>query len=39
VLAIFPTLDEYVAKNKPDLMVVDFATWGAWDVAEKHKVG
>jgi hypothetical protein len=38
VLAIFHPLDKYLAQTKPDLMVVDFATWGAWDAAEKHKV-
>jgi hypothetical protein len=31
-------IDESVSASRPDLMITDFMTFGAWDVAEKHKV-
>jgi hypothetical protein len=34
----FRCIDESVSTSRPDLIIADFLTFGAWDVAEKHKV-
>jgi hypothetical protein len=34
----FKYIDQAVSASRPDLIIADFVTFGAWDVAEKHKV-